>query len=370
MTATLDELRAALHDAAQSYAPPPEVTLRQVEGRVAAADRRRRVLLSGVLAAAVATGGGLLAVEQRGGDAKPLQPGQSRLIKDDPAHPLTYRGMVRVSVTEWRMSPNHPITIALPDVGDNVLVARATCTGTSLPAPMLATRHDGIMAQLPCVGPGGTDDLPERFQPPFDGVKLTRPDGSRAGTLSVEAAGRNAVGTARIAIYVRAGEPVRPPELDTNPHSAWSSFDLNRAFAPSPGKPNSAVTVSGTYENDLLVTLVVRGVGTLRATANGRLLTFECNSDPDNILEATVVSNWSAACLKGDVEVLSATDYGAPAQVYDSLDILTSTGLRPGDPVTITVTASGFSGDDWRLDIFDWTEQAGDYQTSGTWTRQ
>jgi hypothetical protein len=370
MTATLNDLRAALDDAARSFDPPPEVTLRHVEQRVAAADRRRRVVLSGVLAAVVATGGGLVAVEQRGSDTKPLQPGQTRLIRDDPVHPVTYRGMVRVSVTEWRMSPNEPITIALPDAGDGVLFARATCTGTSIPIPMLAIRHDGVTAQLPCVGPGGPRDLTEPFRPPFDSVKLTRPKGSRGGTLSVEAAGRNAVGTARIALYVRAGEAVRPLELDSNPRSAWSGFPLHTAFGPTPASPDSPVTVRGTYEKDLLVTLVVRGAGTLRATANGRPLTFECYSDADHILAASDVSYWTAGCAHGDVEVVRATEYGAPAQVYDSLDVLLTRGLRAGDPVTITVIPSGFSGDDWRLDIFDWTEATGDYYTSGTWTRK
>lgn len=368
MTATLDELRAALHDAARYDAPPPEVTLRHVEQRVAATDRRRRVLLSGGLAAVVAAGSGLLAVEQRGHDARELRPGQSRLVKDDPAHPVTYRGMVRLSVTEWRMMPNDPITIALPDVGGSVLFARATCTGTSVPTPMLAMRHDGVTAELPCVGPGGAVDLPTQFQPPFDSVKLTRPEGSGPGTLTVQAAGRNAVGTAKVAIYVRAGAAIRPTELDTNPRSAWRSYPLVTAFGPDPKAPNSRLTVRGTYEKNLLVTLVVRGTGALRVTANSRPLTFQCYTDPDIILEASNVSYWKPGC--GDVEVVRVTDYGAPAQVYDSLDILTSHGLRPGDPLTITVTPSGFSGDDWRLDIFDWTEQTRAYDTAGTWTRQ
>lgn len=361
MTATLDELRAALHDATRYYAPPPEVTLRQVEQRVAATDRRRRVLLSGVLAAVVATGGGLLVVEQRGQDTRELRPGESRLIRDDPAHPVTYRGMVRVSATEWRMSPNHPITIALPDVGDGVLFARATCTGTSGPTPWLILRHDGVTTQMPCVGPGGTADLPARFRAPFDSEKLARPKGSGAGVLTVESRSSYGV-TARIAIYVRAGAPVRPPELDTNPRSAWSGFPgFHAAFGPDPASPNSPVTVRGTYEKDLLVTLVVRGVGALRATANGRPLTFECNTDPDGLVGGV-------GCP--DAEVVRATDYGAAAQVYDSLDILTTQGLRTGDPVTITVTPSGFSGDDWRLDIFDWTQSTGDRDTLGTWTRK
>jgi hypothetical protein len=364
MTATLEELRAALHDAARNYAPPPEVTLRQVEQRVVATDRRRRVLLSGVLAAVVATGGGLLAAEQRGHDARELRPGESRLIRDDPAHPITYRGMVRVSVTEWRITANRPITIGLPDAQDGVMYARATCTGSSGPTPWLILRHDGVTTQMPCVVPGGTADLPDRFRPPFDSVKLARPEGSGAGVLTIEARSSYSA-TARIAIYVRAGEAVRPPELDTHPRSAWSSFPFHAGFGPDPTAPNSPVTVRGTYEKDLLVTLVVRGAGSLRASANGLPLTFECYSDPDQVLEGSV-----PCTSHGDVDVVRATDYGAPAQVYDSLDILTTRGLRPGGPVTVTVTPSGFSGDDWRLEIFDWTESRGDYSTSGTWTKK
>jgi len=178
--------------------------------------------------------------------------------------------------------------------------------------------------------------------------------------LRVEARSSNAA-TARIAIYVRAGAAVRPPELDTNPRSAWSTFGLTHPFGPDPKAANSAVTVRGSYEKDLLVTLVVRGADTLRVTANGRPLTFECDTDPDDLVGG-------APC--GDVEVVRATEYGAPAQVFDSLYILTSQGLRAGDPVTITVTPSGFSGDDWRLDIFDWTDARGAYATAGTWTRK
>jgi hypothetical protein len=263
------------------------------------------------------------------------------------------------------MLPDRPISIALPDVGDGVLFAHATCSGTKVRTPLLTVRHDGLTAELPCVGTGGAADPPTRFQPPFDSVKLSRPKGSGTGTLTVQALGRAAVGSARIAIYVRAGQAVRPPEMDTHPRTVWSSFPMFHAFGPNPKAPNAPVTVKGTNEEHLLLTLVVRGVGTLRVTANGQVLSFGCDADADNIVGC------AGAPTPLPMKVVQATDYGTPAQVYFALDNLLSTpGFKAGEPVTVTVTPSGFSGDDWRLDIFDWSEQTGEYYPTGRWTQK
>jgi hypothetical protein len=351
MTASLNDLRAALDDAARSFAPSSEVTLRNVEHRVAAADRRRRVVVSGVVAALVMTGGGLFVAEQRGRDNGALMPGHMRTIVDDPSLPVSYRGMLRISLTEWRMTSGRPVTIALPDVQDRALYARAICTGTEVTTPILIVTNDGLRRYLPCVDRGGVAPLPAD-QAPSDSVEL----GHGPGTLTVEARGANAVGTARIAIYVRAGASVRPPEMDADSRFAWTGSLVPQVFGPPPTAPNSPLTVKGTTEKNLLVTLVVRGVGTLRVTANGRTLAFQCHNDPDNIL--------GCAQTPGPFAVVHATDYGPPAQVYFSLD----NWFRTGESVTVSVTPSGFSGDDWRLDIFDWTETTGPYPPSGAWT--
>src|SRR5262249_48488727 len=155
----------------------------------------------------------------------------------------------------------------------------------------------------------------------------------------------NGVGVARIGLFAEqaagAGiiaRPVRPPGLDTGRQTSWSQLrNSGNVFAPPPGHPDSPVTIHGTLESDLTVSLVVRGPGRLTATANGRPIPFNCHTDPGNLL----------GCSPGGPLGWTVTtdSYGPLARVDYALENLS--GLSPGTPITITVTPTGFAGDDW-----------------------
>lgn len=365
MTATLDQLRAALQESAEYYGPDPHLTMREVAGRVGRRSRRRRRTMSGLLVVAAVGGGAVVASEHRTRTDGILQPGESRLIADDPHLPVSLAGLVRVSLTEWRMVPDVPIEIALPDA-DGSFFLRATCTDASLTNPVLFVGHGGAVDVLPCTPTPGPGDPPLRWNWLSDGLRIapTRRPGPDA--VTVEGRSDNASGTARIAVYAVTGQPRRPADMDTESMYAWTYGYLWRTtpFIPPPGRQNDALTISGRQEAGLRVKLVVRGPGTLRATVNGRIVNFECLLDYDGIL----------ACTDGTrppFTDVAASDFGRPASVvFDPTDLAPGSGGRVGDLLTITVTPSGFEGDDWRLAVFRHSDGAVDTPPRGTWTRR
>ena len=362
MTPTLDDLRAALAESSSFYGPDPEDTLRRVEQRVAASDRRRRVVVVSLVAAVLASGGAIAASGQRTSQDGTLQPGQSKQIPDHSSLPPSVPGLVRISLTEWRIAPDQTVTIALPDA-ETDLVVRARCWGDADTKYLVVrARDDDDDRLLPCPSP---DDAPLPEEPQLEAVHL-RPSRSGApGPLTVHTVGENTVGTARIAVYVRTGPPARPPNLDEDPATALPVHGSATEFLAVPGAPNTPVTVTGRNEANLLISLLVRGPGTLQVTANGTPVRFGCHQDPADLVCG---SGPDAAPF----ESVDVKEYGAPAEVYwgPGPDAQAGPVVPVGAPLTITVTPSGFTGQDWKLQVFRWTDSRGAHPVVGSWTRR
>jgi hypothetical protein len=353
MTATLDELRAALHDAARNYAPPPEVTLRQVEHRVVATDRRRRVLLSGVLAAVVAIAAAAISSGSYRAEP-PATPGPSQSANatpQEPAFPESVNGLRRITIVDVPLVGGSRAAVSLHADPGRRLVASAYCTGTGDPAPEFWVTSGSWRVALQCQeGPVG--GVPTSHQ------GLWSPDSADPTVSIAPPRGTSRAGAAWAAIYQEVpwenyAFPPRPSDLATNPHTAWSDYQRGLSGPKDPSTPNAPRTMTVPYVKDLLLSLSVRAPGTVRATVNGRAVMFGCNRDPDNLVHC------------GNLERLGKTvrvwGYGAFSEVFTHLDEPASLdpgdpdyGIVPGKPIHITVYPSGFTGDDWRLWVGVW----------------
>lgn len=360
MTASLGDLRSALERSSCYFGPDPEVTLRRVEQRVAAADRRRRGVVLGLVAALVASGGALVLSDQRAGRDGTLQPGQTRSIPDHPSLPRSVPGLVRISLTEWNTLPDQLITMALPHT-ETDLVIRARCSDGVLDQRTLHVRTrsaGGPPALLPCPGPA---DAPRPEEPQLEALHLRPSDARAPRELTLEVLGNDTIGTARIAVYARTGVPARPATVDTDLRTMFPVYAAPVVF---PGAPNRPVTLTGRHEPNLLISLMVRGPGTLRVTANGRQVSLQCHSDPDDLVGCRDEP------YPPPFATVEVTEFGAAAEIYWGPDPGVGPQVAVGEPLTITITPSGFVGDDWTVQVFRWTAQSGDYPPEGTWTRR
>jgi hypothetical protein len=302
--------------------------------------RRRMHILAAAAIVVVTVGAGLVVSESsRRGPAPPTVPIPTpsvRAVTDDPYFPREESGARRVSVVDWQVG-ERPIMLTWSEPQARAFL-RVYCTHTGGTVPQLLVTHGRATDYLACVGqdwPGG----PQRLW-------LMASDGGR---VLVGARGANAVGTARIALYEQqpsstaTAAPEPPPHLDSDPRTSWSSVsEAGPVFGPPrPSSANRPLTITGRYEPGLMVSLVVRGPGTLVATANGHPLVFSCQEDADDIL----------GCPADGVlgRRVQPWGYGALAHVYFAFENLA--GLGPGSPITITVQPSGFTGDDWRVSM-------------------
>jgi hypothetical protein len=357
MTATVRDLRAALDDQARSCDPDAAATLLSVQRRVAAGDRRRRGVAVTALVAVLAAGAAVVTGEGSRDETAPAGPGETRPLADHPSLPQSHRGMLRVSLTEWGLRPDDRISIPLPDLDGQRVYVAASCSATDGKPPVLFVQTRRALEFLRCVQYPAPADAP--LWTSDDEVRLAGP-GEVPSRLTVEARGRAASGTARVAVYVGTDAmPPRPPEdaLSTFAHSYGGDL-----FEPAPGSPNSPLTVTGPAEQDLLVSLIARGPGRLRATVNGKPITFGCHSDPASLL-------LSDECRVDDsMAEVRTVDYGPLAEVFSTLG---PPGEYPvGQRLTLTVVPEGFVGDDWRVAIFRWTERSGAYPPAGTWVQE
>jgi hypothetical protein len=260
------------------------------------------------------------------------------------------------------MSPDNSLVLTYRlRVGASAFL-EAYCEHTASTVPDLVVTDGSNTTHLTCVGadwPGPRQQV-WLLGPP-------RSSKSTSGQVTITASGANGIGEATIGIFeetpvaVGGPRPQRPATLETAARTSWAQLRDNgngNVFAPRLGQYNSPVTIRGPLESDLLVSLIVRGPGTLTATANGQALHFQCFTDVDDILGCRAGGHlgW----------VVTASGYGAPAHVYFDLEDLP--GVRPSTPLTITVTPSGFSGDDWRVaTLKDLPAATG--ATEGIWSR-
>ena len=360
MMATLEDLRTALHDADADQAyPDPSETVAGVQRRVTQ-HRRRLVGVAAAFVAVLATGLGLATTGAAHRILAPSDDGSDGVstVTHDPH--LGGPGATTLSITHWQLNPDHSLTLSYRLRAGASDFLEAYCERTASTVPDLVVTDGSNTTHLICVG--------ANWPGPRQQVWLLGPPRSTAtsGQVTITASGANGIGEATIGIFeetpvaVGGPRPLRPASLDTAPRTSWAQLrDTGNVFAPRPGQDNSPVTIRGSLESDLLVSLIVRGPGTLTATANGQALHFECLKDVDDILGCRAGGHlgW----------VVTASGYGEPAHVYFDLEDLP--GVRPGMPLTITVTPSGFAGDDWRVATLKNVPDASG-ATQGVWSRE
>jgi hypothetical protein len=341
MSATLNDLRAALDDVADRAAPPQGVdVLYDVVLRVTAA-RRRRIGSVAVLAAAAMTAAavGVLAAQPDQDTTLPAHKSADvATVVEDPSFPAFTLGLRRIVVVELALARGTSAPLTPKVDATRPLWAVATCPASGEPTGFTLTSGSRQVV-VPCAGPDGPAARTSR--------KLLWAPADASPRLDVTWAATTRPGArARLALYQESTWeeyrlPQRPAHLSPLPRFDWTAIDGYRAeYGPNPhASPNDPRTITVPYEKGMGASLQARGPGTLRLTINGGSVDLSCGP-------ASTIT----ACISDQPvgETWSTWGYGqAEAGLwFDSLP-----GLVVGQPVTVTVHPSHFVGDDWRIGL-------------------
>jgi hypothetical protein len=339
MSATLDDLREALLEAAdEALCRDPSTTVEEVGHAVAVADRRRRVGLAAAAACVIAVGGGLLAWDRGRDDAGPVPP--ATVVSDDSAFPAYDRGLKRLTIVDLPLSGDAEAVISTRERTQNRLFVVAYCQGTGGTGPMLSVRSADRQKFVPCLSRTQAESATSR-------PVLWRPADADVELVVEPARMARGTGRARVAVYqeVAWGDyrfPPRPHDLETNPHTAWPTTTGSEVWTgpADPARPNEPLTVTVTPHRYLLIRLHARAPGELRVTVDGTPVTLRC-----------IGAAGPVACDSASSDSFTQWGYGrAEAGRWIDLDTEATT-LRSGRPATVTVHPTWFASDDWRLEV-------------------
>ena len=348
MTATLQDLRDTLAEAAeQSFAPSGPDILASVERGVAGARRRTVARVCALAVAAVGIAGAVTVGAGRKDAATPSGPpasGSLRVVADDPTFAAFDRGLRRIAVVEVPLGAAGSVDLSALERPDRRVYAWRYCTGTGADGrhPSLRLVSGSRVRYLDC---------PPRAEATAGmATALWFPADAGHEVVASASAGTTKGGMARIAFYQDASRdqyplPQRPADLATNPDYAWDQPPGTVAFVgpADPSSPNVPRTITVPYRERLGVTVQVRGPGSVTLELNGTGMNLGC-WDPGRIGQCVPQQ------LLGDT--LTTWGYGfAAAGRY-----LDNDGLQVGEPLTVTVHPSQFLGDDWRV-LVDVREQ-------------
>jgi hypothetical protein len=340
MKATVQDLRDTLNEAAgQASAPDGLAVLQGVERGVARARRRTVLGVCSLVAAATGIAGALALGEGRKAAEVPSGPptsGSLRVVTNDPTFTEFDRGFHRIAVVDLPLGSEGSVDLTSIQQADRRIYAWRYCTGTDGQPPGLRLISGAQVKYLDCPPRAeATAGRPSVLWLPAEAGRQTVVSSNSDGPGS---------GTARIAFYQEASwdeytVPRRPTDLASNPAYAWDNPAGAVAFVgpKDPGDPNGRTTITVPYQERMGIAVQVRGPGSLTVGLNGRVLTLSCGQ-PGRI----------TFCLHdlGVSDTFTSWAYGfADAGIWFDNE----PGLQVGKPLTITVDASHFQGDDWRV---------------------
>lgn len=340
MTRTLEDLRGALHDEADSAAYPDVDALVAGARRHVAASRRRRLAVFGAVTAAVLVVGGLVMTRPtHEAVPPPAGPGPFVVNSAGADFPEYQQGMKRLIVVDAPMLERMKGSISVPTTPGRRLAVRMTCTPTD--------SVDNV-------------DLLANF---------TTPGGTSGAACGMAIGGHNPIGVAtdakttlladvtvshepspslpslkdakiHVAIYESVPWqdyplPPRPADLNTNPQYAWSNEPGTvRVLGPKTAREaNKPVTFTQPFDPKLSVNLEVRGPGRIRVLVNGKDITERIGGSM-TLTEDKSMSFWGY----GNSGLQGIGDPFGPV-------------LKSGTPVTVTIEPQDFQGPDWRIAV-------------------
>ncbi|MHB1474745.1 MAG: hypothetical protein ACYCV4_14195 [Dermatophilaceae bacterium] len=355
MKRTLDDLRGALHEEADAAAYPDVDALVAGARRRVVATRRRRLAVLGAATAAVLVVGGL-AITRPTHQAlpQPAGPGPFTVNAGGAGFPAYLQGMKRLTVLDSPMLARVKGSISVPTTVGRRLVVLMTCT----PDEYANDWSDRVVARF--TGPGGPVSAP------------CSPMGSMAGAESIGIAttARTTV-LADVTINLQesspgAGPPFKdaklhvatyesvpwqdypfPPrlaDLDTNPSSAWSNDPTSvRVQGPkTKQQANRPLTFTQPFDQNLGLSLEVRGPGRMRVLINGKDISDQVG--PSLLTQDKFLSFWG----------YNAATFGIPfdpAFFASPGPGIAGPATKPGTPMTVTILPQDFQGPDWRVQV-------------------
>lgn len=339
MSATLQDLREALGEAADETIAPTGLELLQGVERGLARARRRTLVGGCSVAVAALAVVGIVAVGQGRKDAAvpsgPPTSGSLRVVADDPTFSEFDRGLHRIAVVELPLGSDGSVDLSSVERPDRRIYAWRYCTGTQGDPPVLRLVSGTRVRYLEC---------PTRTASTTGRPSALWFSGEAGRQVVVSASDAEAHGAARIAFYEEATReeypmPRRPTDLASNPDYAWESLPGTVLIAgpADPAAPNVRRSITVPYQERMGVAVELRGPGRVTLGLNGRGVNLYCG-DPGRI----------AFCVPEQLvgDTLTTWAYGrATAGVYFDNEA----GMEVGKPLTITVDPSSFQGDDWRV---------------------
>ena len=340
MSATLDDLRGALADAADRVvAPSPDATVDGARQHRAAAARRRRSGVAALTLVAVAAVGGALGSRGPEHRSAPVLPAV-RTVTDSSF--ATYQdGLRLVQVNEVPVTDAlvlTPLTLPRPAAGG--LWAEVHCPGDPARADgawqnaLTLSAGDGIggRAALLSCSPGGPPS-------PLDSATqiVEAGDQRREVQVTVQAGAPPSGTMMRIGLYEPVPFAAYPFDRDPRATALLPDIEGNpiTRTASRPGDSNAPVTLTVPYRPHLRLVLASRTHGRLTMSANG----VPVSRSPwwqDNDL-----SDGSLVFWRPQVREISLDDW------------LRAGGVRakPGRPVTIAIQPADFGPRGWTLTV-------------------
>ncbi len=363
MRPTLDDLRGALREEADSAAYPDVDALVAGARRRVAAARGRRLTTLAVATVAILLAGGLLATTGSSHRAvpRPAGPGPYKVISGDAGFPEYSQGMRRIAVLEAPVQARMRGAISLHTTPGRQLAMKMTCT-SSQQADLAGEWTTSMVAHVSA--PGGKGDGVCGLGGGLLGSEMSSPLSQVIGvatgptaTVTVDAAPlvtapRNA--KIHLALYQSVpwdeyAFPKRPARMDPWPPSPqpnrpdgtiWHSDGSESPQGPTTvADANTSLTMSFGYDPKRALLLEVRGPGRLRVLIDGLNVSTEIAGSSG--VRDGYVAFWAYSSA-GSLEFPLDPRLAAPSGALIS-------PARPGASVSLTVIPEGFVGPDWRV---------------------
>jgi hypothetical protein len=354
MTRTLDDLRGALHDAADAAAYPDVDALVAGARRRVAASRRRRLAVFGAVTAAVLVVGGL-AVSRPAHKAlpQPADPGPFTVNAGGADFPQYQHGMKRLTVMDAPMLARAKGSIVVATHAGRHLVVRMTCTQNGnmdnvndWDVRMFATFTAlGVPARTPCSTTTG-------FL--YDVIDLGVATAAKTTVLADVSfeqrpplkPGLFTGAKIHVALYETVPWqdyplPARPTDLNTNAQYAWTNEPGTvRVLGPKTAQEaNKPLTFTQPFDPKLSLNLGVRGPGQIRVLLDGVDVSEQVSGfwlTPDKLISFWGYDGTMSIGLPVDTAALNAS-------------AVAPTPRAPGTPMTVTIVPQNFKGPDWRI---------------------
>jgi hypothetical protein len=358
MNATLDDLRAALHEEADAAAYPDVEALVAGARQRAGAARRRRLTALSAATAAVLVVSGLVATTASTHRAAPPPagpgPGPYASAAGFPAY---LDGMMRLKVLDVPMVNQSNTSISVPTTAGRKLAVRLTCTPYEI-MTKVPDWNNKMIADVKIVGgQNGRAQCDGGIGPSMSLIGVTT--GARTTLLADIFIDYKKVPAAatlfkdakfHVGIYESVPHkdypiPSRPADLETNPRYAWSSLP-GSVWVVGPqtaDRANEPWTFTKPYDPKLSLNLEVRGPGQIRVLINGR-----------DVGGQTITSNVIGNTDLIQSDVISFTTYESRGFNFSLDPSFWDPGLpttKPGTPLTVKIIATDFAGPDWRVEL-------------------